>query len=46
MLRDKMVVAEKNPDKGRERSDIKPSYFSVSAGKHTIYYRIHSTQEC
>jgi toxin ParE1/3/4 len=43
MLRDKMGAAAKTPDKGRDRSDIKPSYFSVSAGKHTIYYRIHST---
>ena len=43
MLRDRMRTAAKNPDKGRDRSEIKPGYYSVRAEKHHIYYRIRDT---
>ena len=44
MLRDKMRLAAKNPDKeGRARDDIKQGYYSIRAEKHYIYYRIRDT---
>jgi len=43
MLRDRMHLAAKNPDKGKERSDIKEGYHSIRAEKHHIYYRVRDT---
>lgn len=43
LLRDQMRVVAKNPKKGKERSDIKAGYYSISAGKHNIYYRVRDT---
>ena len=43
MLRDRMRAAAKNPEKGRERSEIKAGYYSLQAEKHHIYYRIRDT---
>lgn len=43
MLRDRMRAAAKNPEKGRERSEIKVGYYSVQAEKHHIYYRTRDT---
>ena len=40
MLRNKMRAAATNPQRGRIRDDIKQGYYSISAGKHHIYYRI------
>jgi len=40
MLRDRMRAAVKNPEKGRQRSEIKAGYYSVQAEKHHICYRI------
>ncbi|MBR9814179.1 type II toxin-antitoxin system RelE/ParE family toxin [bacterium] len=40
LLRKHMRAAAANPTKGRDRSDIKPGYYSVSAQKHRIYYRM------
>jgi toxin ParE1/3/4 len=44
MLRDRMRSAAKNPEKGKERGDIKPGYYSLHAEKHHIYYRIRDSQ--
>ena len=44
MLRDRMRKVAKQPDTlGTNRNDIKKGYYSVFAGKHTIYYRIRDT---
>lgn len=43
MLRNRIRVAAKNPQKGKERSEIKTGYFSIQAEKHHIYYRIRDT---
>jgi len=43
MLRNSIRVAAKNPQKGKERSEIKTGYFSIKAEKHHIYYRIRDT---
>jgi len=43
MLRDRMRTAAKNPEKGRERGDIKLGYYSLQAEKHHIYYRIRDS---
>lgn len=40
MLRKEMRAAAVNPRNGRDRSAIKPGYYSVAAEKHDIYYRI------
>ncbi|MDT0498131.1 type II toxin-antitoxin system RelE/ParE family toxin [Algiphilus sp. W345] len=40
MLRKEMRAAAANPERGRERNEIKPGYYSVPAEKHHIYYRI------
>ncbi len=40
MLRNRMRKAAKQPQRGRERPDIKPGYFSIQTEKHNIYYRI------
>ena len=40
MLRNEMRAAAANPTNGRDRSAIKPGYYSVAAEKHDIYYRI------
>ncbi len=39
LLRDRMREVARNPDLGRRRDDMKAGYFSVVAGRHTIYYR-------
>lgn len=44
MLRSRMQDISKKPDsKGTARDDLKKGYYSVFAGKHTIYYRIRDT---
>ena len=43
MLRDRMRLAAKKPEKGKERSDIKAGYYSIQVEKHHIYYRIRET---
>ena len=43
MLRDRMRAAAKNPERGKERDDIKTGYYSVQAEKHHIYYRIRDS---
>ena len=43
MLRDRMRAAAKSPEKGKERGDIKPGYYSIQAERHHIYYRIRDT---
>jgi toxin ParE1/3/4 len=44
MLRDCMLEAAQRPDaKGTARDEIAKGYYSVFAGKHTIYYRIRDT---
>lgn len=43
MLRDRMRAAAKNPEKGKERGDIKTGYYSVQAEKHHIYYRVRDS---
>lgn len=43
MLRNTMREAAKNPEKGKDRSEIKKGYYSVRAEKHNIYYRIRET---
>ncbi len=44
MLRDRMRDTAQSPDKnGTPRDEIKKGYYSVFAGKHTIYYRIRDT---
>ena len=43
MLRERMRLVAKNPEKGTERSDIKESYYSIRAEKHNIYYRVSDT---
>jgi len=43
MLRDRMRAAAKNPEKGKERGDVKTGYYSVQAEKHHIYYRIRDS---
>ena len=43
MLRNAMREAAKNPEKGKDRSEIKKGYYSVRAEKHNIYYRIRET---
>ena len=43
MLRDRMRLAAKNPEKGKERSDIKTGYYSIQAERHHIYYRVRDT---
>ena len=40
MLRKQMRAVAADPAQGQARSDIKPGYFSIRAGKHHIYYRI------
>lgn len=40
MLRKQMRTAAANPERGRERNEIKQGYYSVPAEKHHIYYRI------
>ena len=43
-LRDKMRLISKSPDLGLERGEIKKGYYSISAEKHFIYYRIIKNQ--
>jgi len=43
MLRDRMRLAAKSPDKGKERGDIKSGCYSIQAEKHHIYYRVRDT---
>ena len=43
MLRDRMRAAAKNPEKGKERGDVKTGYYSLQAEKHPIYYRIRDS---
>ena len=43
MLRDRMRAAAKNPEKGKERGDVKTGYYSLQAEKHYIYYRIRNS---
>lgn len=38
-LRTVMRAVAKNPSLGRDRGDIKSGYFSMTSGKHNIYYR-------
>lgn len=44
MFRDRVRAVAKNPEKGKQRGDIKPGYYSLQAGKHHIYYRIRDSQ--
>ena len=44
MLRNAMREAAKNPEQGKDRSEIKKGYYSVRAGKHNIYYRIREAR--
>ena len=43
ILRDRMRAAAKKPEKGKQRGDIKPGYYSLQAEKHHIYYRIRDS---
>ena len=43
MLRDRMRAAAKNPEKGKQRGEIKPGYYSLQAEKHNIYYRVRDS---
>lgn len=43
ILRKQMRLIANSPKQGRERSDIKPGYYSIKAEKHHIYYRIRNT---
>ena len=44
ILRDQMKnIAAKPEIKGTSRNEIKESYYSAFAGRHTIYYRIQPT---
>lgn len=44
MLRDSMQKAANAPEaNGTARDEIKAGYYSIFAGKHTIYYRIKPT---
>ena len=44
ILRDHMKdIATKPEIKGTSRNEVKESYYSAFAGKHTIYYRIQPT---
>lgn len=44
ILRDQMKdIAAKPETKGTPRNEIKESYYSAFAGRHTIYYRIQPT---
>lgn len=40
LLREAMQTVAKNPEKGKERPEIKAGYYSISAGRHHIYYRV------
>ena len=42
LLRERMSAVAERPKIGRERSEVKLGYYSLYAGKHTIYYRIQS----
>ncbi len=44
MLRERMRTAAKNPEKGKDRGEIKVGYYSIRAESHHIYYRISDTQ--
>ena len=43
MLRNAMREAAKNPEQGKDRSEIKKGYYGVRAEKHNSYYRIRET---
>ena len=40
LLRKRMRAVARQPESGKHRSEIKPGYYSVYVGKHTLYYRI------
>jgi len=39
-LRKRMRAVARQPESGKHRSEIKPGYYSVYVGSHTLYYRI------
>ena len=43
LLRERMRSVAKDPDKGKERSEVKAGYYSIQAEKHHIYYRVRDT---
>lgn len=40
ILRERMRVVARKPEKGRNHCDIKAGYYSIQVEKHHIYYRI------
>jgi len=40
---ERMCFVAVNPNKGKDRDTLKKVFYSISAGSHTIYYKIKDT---